>query len=80
MQVLAQEIRKEQLSLFGKHIASLRKRQKLSLRKLSERCGIDWRDLQKYEKGEVNMSFLSILEIQRGLAVDLKELMNYPKK
>ncbi|QQL50275.1 helix-turn-helix domain-containing protein [Mucilaginibacter ginkgonis] len=68
-----QDILKE----FGAHLASIRKQKKLSLRKLATNCNIDWSDIGKYERGEINISLKTIAELAKGLDVSYKELMDF---
>ena len=71
------ERHKEQLIRFGKHLEKLRKSKDLSLRKLAQKCNIEHSDIKRYENGEINLSFISILELAEGLGVSLKELMEF---
>ncbi|WP_158829020.1 helix-turn-helix domain-containing protein [Mucilaginibacter lacusdianchii] len=67
---------KEYLVILGRHLASLRKNRKLSYRKLAQHCDIDYSDIRKYEKGEINMTFLTMIEFAKGLDVPLKEILD----
>ena len=71
------DLEKTLLKNFGQHIALIRKSKGLSYRKLALRCDIDYSDLRKYEKGEKNMTFLTMVELAKGLEVHLKELMDF---
>ena len=62
---------------FGIHLRALRKSKNLSLRKLAAKCNIDHADIQQYEKGAINMSFNSLIELSEGLEVSLKDLMDF---
>lgn len=62
---------------FGKRIKALRKEKNLSLRKLSQRCNLDYSDIAKYEKGEVNMQLSTIYELAVGLQLSPKELFEF---
>ncbi|MBA6153098.1 helix-turn-helix domain-containing protein [Gelidibacter maritimus] len=62
---------------FGKRIRALRKDKNLSLRKLSQRCNLDYSDIAKYEKGEVNIQLSTIYELSVGLQVAPKELFDF---
>jgi len=69
---------KDKLQIFlGKRIAELRREKKLSLRELAQRCDIDYSDISKYEKGEVNIKLTTIYELARGLDVHPKELFDF---
>jgi transcriptional regulator with XRE-family HTH domain len=74
---MASEIHKEHLKRFGRHLASLRKERDLSYRKLAMFCDIDFSDIRKYEEGEINMTFSSLVELSKGLNISLKELMDF---
>jgi len=71
------EAQQEYLNRFGKHLEMLRKRNKLSFRKLAQRCNIDYSNLKKYEKGEINPSMLSLIDLAGALGVTTKELMDF---
>ncbi len=62
---------------FGKRIKALRKDKNLSLRKLSQRCNLDYSDIAKYEKGEVNIQLSTIYELAVGLQIAPKELFDF---
>jgi transcriptional regulator with XRE-family HTH domain len=74
---MASEILKENLIAFGHHLQALRKSKNLSLRKLASKCNLEHREIVRYEKGEVNMSFNTLLELSQGLEITLKELIDY---
>ncbi|MBS7565536.1 helix-turn-helix transcriptional regulator [Mucilaginibacter sp. Bleaf8] len=74
---MASETHKEYLKRFGEHLASLRKERKISYRKLAQICDVDFADIRRYEKGEINMTFSSLIELSKGLAVPLKDLMDF---
>lgn len=74
---MANEEQKQHLIRFGKHLASLRKKQNLSNRKFAQRCDIDYADVKKYERGEINMTFFTMLEFAKGLDVPLKDLLDF---
>jgi len=74
---MANETSKEYLIKFGHHLQSLRKSKNLSLRKLAAKCNVEHSDIVRYEKGEINMSFNSLIELSKGLEIPLKELMDF---
>lgn len=67
----------EFLILFGKEIEKHRIEQNLSYRQLAQRCDIDHSNISKIEKGEINITLSSILELSKGLKVHPKELFNF---
>ncbi len=71
------EIQKETLVKFGRHLQSLRKKKNLSLRKLALNCNIEHSDIKRYENGEINMTFLTMVELSKGLNVSLNELIAF---
>jgi transcriptional regulator with XRE-family HTH domain len=74
---MASDKQKESLIAFGKHLLALRKKQNLSYRKFAQNCDIDYADVKKYEKGQLNMTLLTMIEFAKGLSIPLKELMDF---
>lgn len=74
---MASDKQREHLIEFGKHLLALRKKQNLSYRKFAQLCDIDYADVKKYEKGELNMTFLTMVEFAKGLNIELKELLDF---
>lgn len=62
---------------FGKQIEVLRTQQNLSFRQLAQRCDIDFSNISKIEKGEVNIQLGTILELSKGLNVKPMELFDF---
>ncbi len=65
------------LNNFGRHLQAIRKRKKLSYRKIALNCDVDYSDISKIEKGERNPTLLTVTELAKGLGVPLKELMDF---
>lgn len=63
--------------LLGKRLKQLRKEKKMSLRSLSQNCDLDFSDIGKYEKGEVNIQLTTIYELAKGLEVHPKTLFDF---
>jgi len=74
---MASEEQKKFLIKFGSHLLALRKSKNLSYRKVAQKCDIDHADIRKYEKGDLNMTILTIVELAKGLEVTLKEIMDF---
>lgn len=74
---MAEETYQDILKQFGAHLASIRKQKKLSLRKLAINCNVDWSDIAKYERGEINISLKTVAELAKGLDVPYKQLMDF---
>lgn len=71
------ENNKDLLILLGKQIKYLRTEQNLSLRKLAQRCDIDFSDINKIEKSERNMQMSTLFEIAKGLQVHPRDLFDF---
>lgn len=71
------ELQTETLARFGRHLLTIRKNKKLSFRKIALNCDVDYSDISKIEKGEKNITLLTIVELAKGLDVPLKELMDF---
>lgn len=67
----------EFLKSFGKRIETLRNKKNLSLRQLSQICDIDYSDISKIEKGLRNIQMSTILELAKGLDIELKQLFDF---
>lgn len=74
---MASENHRDLLKRFGIHLATLRKARNLSYRKLALLCDIDFADIKKYENGEINLTFFSLVELAKGLAIPIKDLMDF---
>ncbi|HEX6193563.1 MAG TPA: helix-turn-helix transcriptional regulator [Chitinophagaceae bacterium] len=68
---------KKALRRFGQHLADLRKEKSLSLRDVSSACDIDNSKIAKIEKGMINITFTTIIELAAGLDVHPKKLFDY---
>jgi len=64
------------LLVFGENLKRLREAQGLSLRSLSALCKLDHSDIAKIEKGQKNITILSVLELARALDVHPKKLLD----
>ena len=69
--------KKEALAKFGKRLSQLRKGRKLSFRRLAILCNVDHSDIKKFEKGEVNITISTLMDLSVGLNVHPKELLNF---
>ena len=65
------------LKEFGSNLKKIRMRKGLSLRALSYECSIDFSDIGKIERGEINVTLLTIVQLARALAVPLEELFRW---
>jgi len=70
--------RRNYLNNFGKNLKTIRtKNKKLSLRKLAANCNIDHSDIGKIEKGDVNITLLTVFDLAKGLGVHPKKLLDF---
>ena len=66
---------KSDLKKFGNRIKEIRQAKKLSLRQLSYACDIDNSKISKIEKGQINITFTTILQLARALEIEPSELL-----
>lgn len=62
---------------FGKKLSQIRKAKKLSFRQLAMRCDVDYSDIKKIEKGEVNIRLLTLISLSKGLSVLPQDLLDF---
>ena len=65
------------IKAFGMRIRELRKSKKLSMEKLAELSGIDYRQLSYVELGETNPTISTASAISKGLNIPLKDLFDF---
>jgi transcriptional regulator with XRE-family HTH domain len=71
------QIKTEFQIAFGEHLAKLRIKQDLSYRQLAQRCDVDFSNISKIEKGEINIQLRTVKELAKGLSVHQRELFNF---
>ncbi len=64
------------LIILGTNIKRLREAKGLSLRQLSYACNIDNSKIAKIEKGQINITFTTLLQLANALEVHPSELLN----
>lgn len=74
---MIKDSQREILKRFGKHIEKLRQQKNLSFREVAQRCDVDHANIKKIENGQLDMTFLTVLELAKGLGIEPKELMEY---
>jgi transcriptional regulator with XRE-family HTH domain len=62
---------------FGNRVRQVRTEKKLSMEKLAELSGIDYRQLSYVELGEVNTTISTASAIAKGLQIPLKDLFDF---
>jgi transcriptional regulator with XRE-family HTH domain len=73
---LIRESDKKYLSILGANIKRLREAKGLSLRQLSYACNIDNSKIAKIEKGQINITFTTLLQLADALEMRPSELLN----
>jgi len=66
---------REKLERLGEHIKTLRKEKGLTLKELSHSINKDPQSIHRLEKGQVNPSYLYLVDLCIGLNINLKELI-----
>jgi len=68
--------RKDQLLRIGKRVKFIRETKGLSQTQLANNIGKDQPSINRLEKGNVNPSYLYILEVCEGLEITIAEFFN----
>jgi len=68
---------KQQLIKLGERVKSIRQNKQLTLEQVSFKIGKDRQSIHKLEKGVFNPSYLYLLEVCKGLEINIKELMDF---
>ncbi|MBS1505931.1 MAG: helix-turn-helix transcriptional regulator [Cyclobacteriaceae bacterium] len=69
--------KKEALIQFGKRLSQIRKAKKLSFRQFAVLCDVDYSDIKKMEKGDINITIATLMDLAIGLGIHPKELLNF---
>ena len=64
------------LILLGARVKKLRVQRNLTLKNLAHGIGKDPQSIHRLEKGRINPSFLYLLEISKGLDIDVSKLVD----
>ena len=65
------------LKSLGANLRKTREAKGLSLRELSALCTIDHSDIGKMERGETNITILTLIEISKALEVHPKKILEF---
>ncbi|MDE3142787.1 MAG: helix-turn-helix transcriptional regulator [Bacteroidota bacterium] len=65
------------LAKFANHLKKLREEKGLSIRELAIRSNLEYSQVQRIEKGKVNIAFTTLLALADGLDIVSIELLNY---
>jgi transcriptional regulator with XRE-family HTH domain len=71
---------KKALKKFGENLRKLRKQKKLSLRQMSYACSIDNSKIAKIEKGKINITITTLLQLALALETHPSSLLNYDQE
>ncbi len=65
------------LAKLGTRLNELRMQKGLSLRQLSHLSNLDYSTIGKIEKGQVNITFTTLVELAKALEISPKELLEF---
>jgi transcriptional regulator with XRE-family HTH domain len=63
------------LEKFGKHLAKLREAQEMSIRQFAAASGLEYSQVQRIEKGKVNLAFTTLMNLAQGLSLEPSSLL-----
>ncbi len=65
----------QELKKLGAHIKKLRLEKGMTQKELAGEMGIDFQHIYRLEKGEQNVSYLTIRNVAKGLSINPSELL-----
>lgn len=68
------------LKEFGNNLRRIRKEKGLSMEVVANEAEIEYRQLGRIERGEINTTIISLLRIAEVLKVDIKEFFDFERK
>lgn len=74
---MAKDPGKEYLIKFGENLKKIREAAGYTQRSLASNCKIDHSDISKMEKGDKNVTILTILELANALGVKPRKLLDF---
>lgn len=74
---MKKDLKKDFLFRFGEQLQKVRESKGLSQRELSLNCSIDHSNLSKIERGEKNITLLTIFELASALDVKPRRLLDF---
>jgi len=63
------------LTRFATNLTKLRQAKGLSIRQLAAASGLEYSQIQRIEKGKVNLAFTTLVALAQGLEVDVYVLL-----
>jgi transcriptional regulator with XRE-family HTH domain len=70
---------KQKLKILGKRIKALREERGLTLKELAYSIGKDPQSIHRLEMGDVNPSYLYLMDVCIGLEISISELLDLDK-
>lgn len=67
--------REKILTRFAANLTKLRQAKGLSIRQLAAASGLEYSQIQRIEKGKVNLAFTTLVALAQGLDVDVYVLL-----
>ena len=74
---MSKDPREKYLKMFGENLKNIRLGKGLSQRELASLCNIDHSNIAKIERGEKNITILTVLELATALEVKPKKLLDF---
>ena len=74
---MEKDFSQDYLKKFGENLKNLRESKGHSLRSLAAECKIEHSDIAKMEKGEINITILTVLELAIALQVHPRKLLDF---
>lgn len=65
------------INAFGVNLRQIRKQNKLSMEKLAHKAGIEYSQLARIERGEINTSISTAHIIAKALNIPVKDLFDF---
>jgi putative transcriptional regulator len=69
-------LKEQRLKALGLKVKAIRKDKKLTLQELAYSIGKDHQSIYRLESGGINPSYLYLLEICKGLEINISDLLN----
>ena len=70
-------LQQQYLKKFGENLKKVREAKGISQRSLATSCNVDSSHISKIERGEKNITILTIIELAQGLEVKPKKLWDF---
>ncbi len=71
------ESKEEIQQRFGEHLTRLREGKGISIRELAARANLEYSQVQRIEKGKVNLSLSTIVALSEGLGISKSKVMDF---